>query len=48
VFLDNPKDWNSTYYVADFDECKNYGACLTYDMPKMCNNYHADFNLYTG
>jgi hypothetical protein len=49
---DNPNDWNSTYYIAKFDDCKiygnNFGTCLTYDVEQMCNNYHADFNFYSG
>ena len=48
VFSDNPKDWNSTYYIATFDECGQYGTCLSYHTDMMCNNYHIDFNYYTG
>ena len=52
MHLENPKDWNSTYYIATFDDCEKYGnhfgTCLTYDVQMMCNSYHADFNFYSG
>lgn len=43
----NP-DWNSSYYLSEFDECIGMPDCLRYNVDQMCTNYHVDINFYSG
>jgi hypothetical protein len=48
IFLFKEKYWNDTFYFHDFDECGGNGDCLSYDINKLCSNYHVDINFYSG
>ena len=43
--VDQNSEWDEPYY-ATYDECKEYGICLTVSTTYLCSRYTVDHNYY--